>query len=161
MTRRKGRLWKKSWPDHSELISRVTLRVPFQDADPTGMAWHGSYFRFYDNARVELLKRLNFGYREMAAVGQIWPIVDTRVRYLRSIPFGEEISVSAQLVEWEFRLLMFYEICDRDGRRLNEAYTVQVPVTAADEGLVIGVPSEVQARVLSLIGAASADTKAE
>ncbi len=125
--------------------------MPFQDADPTGVAWHGNYFRYYDVARVALLERLEFGYREMSAQGQIWPIVDTRVRYLKAVPFGSQISVSAQLVEWEFRLRMFYEIHDPQGTLLNEAYTVQVPVSAETDELIIGVPASLQARIEALV----------
>ncbi len=151
MARRKGRLWDKSWPDHANLACTVDVTVPFQDADPTGLVWHGNYFRYYDTARVALLRKLEFGYRQMAAIGQIWPIVDTRVRYVRSVPFGATISVSAQLVEWEFRLRIYYEVHDADQRRINEAYTVQVPVSAPDEALIIGVPDQVQAQVNALI----------
>lgn len=149
--KRRGRLWNKAWPDHPDLRSVVAVTIPFQDADPTGLAWHGNYFRYYDAARVALLQQLKFGYREMAAIGQIWPIVDTRVRYLRSIPFGETVQVSAQLVEWEFRLRIYYEITNPHNERVNEAFTVQVPVAAADESLIIGVPEQVQQRVATLI----------
>jgi acyl-CoA thioester hydrolase len=149
--KRRGRLWQKNWPDHAGLKSQVQIVVPFQDADPTGFTWHGNYFRYYDTARVALLKKLAFGYRQMAQIGQIWPIVDTQVRYLKSVPFGSQINVCAQLVEWEFRLRMYYEISDADGIRVNEAYTVQVPVNADNEALIIGVPDDVQARVQKLI----------
>ncbi len=151
MAERRGRLWQKNWPDHAALRSTVELQVPFQDADPTGFTWHGNYFRYYDRARIAVLDKLDFAYRQMAAAGQIWPIVDTRVRYLKSIPFGSRVRVSAQLVEWEFRLLLYYEISSLEGNRLNEAYTIQVPVAAADESLMIGVPEEIQARVQRLI----------
>ena len=151
MPRRHGRLWQKAWPDHAALRSTVNVTIPFQDADPTGFAWHGNYFRYYDTARVALLKKLDFGYREMAQIGQIWPIVDTRVRYIRSATFGTTVSVAAQLVEWEFRLRIYYELSDADGASINEAYTVQVPVAAPDESLIIGVPASVQQKVLALI----------
>ena len=152
--RRRGRLRDKAWPDHAALSVTVPVTVPFQDADPTGVAWHGNYFRYYDAARVELLKQIDFGYKQMAGRGQFWPIVDTRVRYIHSVPFGAEITVSAQLVEWEFRLRIYYEVLDAAGVRVNEAYTVQVPVAADSETLLIGVPLEIQARIEDLISAA-------
>ena len=154
MPRRKGRLWNKKWPDHAGLRSTVEVTVPFQDADPTGLAWHGNYFRYFDAARVALLHKLEFGYREMAAAGQIWPIVDTRVRYLKSVPFGARVTVTAQLVEWDFRLRIYYELTDASGARVNEAFTDQVPVAAPNESLIIGVPLEVQRRIETLINGA-------
>lgn len=147
----RGRLWESDWPDHPALRVEIPLVVPFQDADPTGFTWHGNYFRYYDQARVALLGKLRFGYFQMGQQGQIWPIIDTRVRYLRSAPFNAHLRVSAQLVEWEYRLRIYYQIHNESAALINEAFTVQVPVDAATEALVIGVPPAVQARVHALI----------
>lgn len=147
------RLWHKRWPDHQTLRTEVTLTVPFQDADPTGVAWHGNYFRYYDAARVALLDRLGFGYRAMAKVGQIWPIVDTRVRYLRALPYGTTVRVTAQLVEWEFRMRLYYQIRLQDDVLANEAVTLQVPVDAQTDRVIVGVPPRWLARVEALIAA--------
>jgi acyl-CoA thioester hydrolase len=150
MSRRRA-LWDKHWPAHEQLSAHVGITVPFQDADPTGVAWHGNYFRYYDAARVALLDKLGFGYREMADMGQIWPIVDTRVRYLRSVPFGSTVNVRAQLVEWEFRLRIYYLMTAPEGDLLNEAYTVQVPVNARDEQLIIGSPDVLIQNIAALL----------
>ena len=147
----RGRLWEAGWADHAPLRVEVPVVVPFQDADPTGFAWHGNYFRYYDTARVALLARFDFGYFQMGAKQQIWPIVDTRVRYLRSAAFNTSLNVSAQLVEWEYRLRIYYQIHDVDDVLINEAYTVQVPVEAATEKMLFGVPIPVQERVQALI----------
>ncbi len=144
-------LREKHWPAHPALAASISLKVPFQDADPTGVAWHGNYFRYYDAARVELLRRLQFGYRDMSALGQIWPVVDTRARYLRAIPFGSTIDVQVQLVEWEFRLRMYYQIKNAQGTLMNEAYTVQVPVDAKTDRLIIGTPESLQTRIAELL----------
>ncbi len=150
MSRRRA-LWDKRWPVYEQLTAQVEVKVPFQDADPTGVAWHGNYFRYYDAARVTLLDKLQFGYRQMARLGQIWPIVDTRVRYLRSAPFDSTLKVHAQLVEWEFRLRIYYLVTTPDGDLVNEAYTVQVPVDAQSEQLIIGSPDMLMRRIESLI----------
>ena len=59
--------------------------------------------------------------------------------------------MSAQLVEWEYRLRIYYQIHNEANVLINEAYTVQVPVEAATETMVIGVPPAVQARVAALV----------
>lgn len=150
MSKRRA-LWQSSWPEHASLKQSTSVVVPFQDADPTGVAWHGNYFRYYDAARIELLASFNFTYRDMAAINQIWPIVDTQVRYLKSVPFGETLNVTAQLVEWAFRLRIHYELFNSTGQRVNEAVTVQVPVDARDESLLLGTPAHVVKRIETLI----------
>ena len=150
-TRRRRGLWQSSWPDHAALTATVSQVVSFHDADPTGMAWHGNYFRYYDAARVAVLGKLDFGYRQMADIKQIWPIVETQVRYLKSARFGSTLNVKATLVEWEFRLRFHYELTDEDGATINEAVTVQVPVDARDESLIVGSPATLIQRVEHLI----------
>ena len=125
--------------------------MPFQDADPTGAVWHGNYFRYYDTARNALLSKLGFDYRQIATDGQIWPIVDTRVRYRKSVPFGARIDVSAQLVEWEFRIVIYYGISDESGALVNEGYTVQAPVSMSDQTLIVGTPDILRERIDQLI----------
>lgn len=149
---RSGRSLRQShWPDHSELRATIQIDIPFQDADPTGFAWHGNYFRYFDQARTALLKKLDFSYQQMADASQFWPIVDTRVRYLRSIYYADAVIVSAQLVEWEFRLRIFYEIHNKDQQLINEAYTIQVPVNTKTEELIIGSPQVLLDRIEHLL----------
>lgn len=150
MSRRRG-LWQPNWPEHASLKQSVRVVVPFQDADPTGVAWHGNYFRYYDSARIALLESFSFSYRDMAEQNQIWPIVETQVRYLKSVPFGDTLTVTAQLVEWAFRLRIHYELFNATGVRVNEAMTVQVPVDARDEALLLGTPAAVVERIETLV----------
>jgi acyl-CoA thioester hydrolase len=139
------------------LRATVVVTVPFQDADPSGVAWHGNYFRYFDTARCALLDLLDYGYRAMAESGLVWPIVDTRVRYLASVAFGEVLEVTATLEEWEYRLRIGYEVHSRSGRRVTEAYTVQVPVDAATGEMRFGLPQAMHERLEQRIRAACHD----
>ena len=156
-SKRRRALWDKNWPDHPVLCATVDLIVPFQDADPTGMAWHGNYYRYYDKARVALLDKLDFAYRSMEAIGQFWPIVDTRARFVGSVAYDDRISISAQLVEWEFRLRIYYQVHKSDGTLVNEAWTVQVPVgmqaglPTSNELIIVGSPETLIKRIHKMI----------
>ncbi len=123
------------------------MTVPFQDADPTGAVWHGNYFRYFDVARSALLERLDYGYRAMAESGYVWPIVDTRVRYLAGVEYGETVDVTATLEEWEYRLRISYEIFNAAGSRVTEGYTVQVPVEAGSGEMCFGLPDAMRRRL--------------
>ncbi len=37
------------------LTSEIEVEVPFHDADPMGVTWHGNYFRYLETARSALL----------------------------------------------------------------------------------------------------------
>jgi acyl-CoA thioester hydrolase len=123
-----------------ELSAKVEIRVPFQDADPAGVAWHGNYFRYFDTARCALLEKIDYSYRQMAASGYVWPIVDTRVKFIRAVGYDHVIHVFAKLVEWEYRLKIEFEIYDDEERRVTKGYTIQVAVEENSGELCIGSP---------------------
>lgn len=123
-----------------ELSATVEICVPFQDADPAGVVWHGNYFRYFDTARCALLERIDYSYRQMVASGYLWPIVDTHVRYIRGIGYDQVIRVTAKLVEWEYRLKIEYRIHDDEGRCVTKGHTTQVAVEADTGALCFGSP---------------------
>ncbi|EMA8956294.1 acyl-CoA thioesterase [Vibrio fluvialis] len=111
------------------LETEVTLVTSFQDADPMGVVYHGNYFRYFEEARRELLDKIAYGYLAMNDSGYMWPVIDTRVKYVKAIPFNHKIRVHARLTEWENRLRIDYVIFDAEsGHRMCKAHTTQVAV---------------------------------
>ena len=77
----------------------------------------------------ELLRRFDYDYPQMQASGYLFPIVDTRVKYIRSLHFAQPLKVLARIVEWELRLKLDYEIRDAtSGELLTRAHTIQIAV---------------------------------
>ena len=133
------------------LQARTALCVPFHDLDPTGMVWHGRYFKYFETARCELLERIGYSYADMKDSGYIWPVVDTQIRYVHSLTLDQAIQVTACLKEWEFRMTMDYLIEDETGRVCTRASTVQVPVLAETMELQLGSPPVFTDKVTSLM----------
>lgn len=135
-----------------KLSATVSVTVPYQDADPAGVVWHGNYFRYFDLARCALLDIFDYGYQRMAESGYVWPVVDTRVRYIRPIYYHQKIVVRATLLESEYRLKIAYEIHDEKGEKLTKGYTTQVAVDASSGELCVGSPNVLIDRLNSLVG---------
>ncbi|MCG8377141.1 MAG: acyl-CoA thioesterase, partial [Chlorobiales bacterium] len=114
--------------------------IPFQDADPAGVAWHGNYFRYFDTARCAMLEKIDYSYRQMAESNFLWPVVETRVKFLRAIQYDQLVTVRASLLEWEYRLKIGYTIHDESGQCVTKGYTVQVAVDATTGELCVGTP---------------------
>ncbi|OON40740.1 4-hydroxybenzoyl-CoA thioesterase [Izhakiella australiensis] len=120
----------------ADLSIEIALSIPFHDVDAMGVVWHGNYFRYFEIAREALLGRFNYGYREMKASGWLWPVVDTRVKYRHSLTFEQQIRVKASISEYENRLRIDYVIFDAlSGQRTTTGYTIQVPVSLAEQAL--------------------------
>jgi len=141
------RVIKKGQSDAETLSATVDIRPSYQDCDPAGVVWHGNYFHYFDSARVALLEQLDYGYRQMEASGYLYPVVDTRVRYLGTATYDQPVRVTATLREWEYRLRIDYEVRDAAEKCITEAYTIQVAVEIASGELCIGSPEPLLARI--------------
>jgi acyl-CoA thioester hydrolase len=116
--------------DNPRFTASVTMTIPFHDTDAMGVVWHGNYFRYFEIAREALLKQFGYGYRQMQESGYVWPIIDTRVKYIAPVYFEQQITVQAQLDEYENRLRIKYKVFDVNGKRVTTGYTIQVAVEA-------------------------------
>lgn len=111
------------------LTAAHEIDVQFYDVDAMRVVWHGNYVKYIEDARCQLLRKFNYDYNDMEDSGYVWPIVDMRVKYVKSAEFGDRIRVEATLVEYETRLKISYRIFNAATNAvLTKAYTVQVAV---------------------------------
>ncbi|MBS4050261.1 MAG: acyl-CoA thioesterase [Methylomonas sp.] len=122
--------------------AEVELTVPFFDIDMLGIAWHGHYCKYIEIARCAMLDKIDYGYMTMRATGYVWPIVDIQLRYVRPARFEQRIKVSAELVEWEYRMKIKYRISDAEsGEVLAKGHTVQAAVDSASGEMSYASPA--------------------
>ena len=121
--------------------SYIDINVPFYDVDSMRIVWHGHYVKYIEDARCQLLDKIDYNYLAMEESGFIWPIVDMRLKYVASAVFASTIRVFAYLVEYESRMKIAYEIYDLStGRVLNKSYTIQVAVDMNSEEMQFESP---------------------
>ena len=144
------RIASKSIRQLNLLSAEVDIVPAYQDADPAGVVWHGNYFRYFDTARCALLDKLDYGYREMEDSGYLWPIIDTRVRYMKSATYDQPLRVTAMLSEWENRLKIVYEVLDKSGQCITEAYTMQAALEIATGEICLITPQPLVDRLAKL-----------
>jgi acyl-CoA thioester hydrolase len=125
------------------IVSCVTeIEVPFFDIDLMEIVWHGHYAKYFEMARCALLDKIDYGYMKMRASGYSWPLIDLRIRYARPAKFSQKIIVQAQIVEWQHRLKITYQIVDKEsGIRLTRGYTTQVAVNLASNEMCYESPA--------------------
>ena len=131
-----------------DLSHEIEVRPAFYDLDPMDIVWHGHYVKYLELARCALLERLDYGYPQMRASGYAWPVVDMRLKYVRSASFGQRILVRAEITEWEQRLRIDYRLRDAaSGEPLTKAHTIQVAVDMATREMQYVCPPVLLARL--------------
>lgn len=100
-------------------------KVQFYDCDPMGVVWHGNYLKYLEVARGEFLDFIGYGYHRISEEGNFFPIVEERMKYLRSLRLGDTFTVRVHLDEYVNRLVHSFEIVS-GGEICVKARTVQV-----------------------------------
>ncbi|RDS85630.1 acyl-CoA thioesterase [Dyella psychrodurans] len=123
------------------LHTTVDIVVPFFDVDSMDVVWHGHYVKYLEVARCALLDDIGHNYTQMKASGYAWPVIDLQLRYVQAARFGQRLTVRADLIEWQNRLLIHYLIQDAEsGQRITRASTVQVAVKLANGDMQLVSP---------------------
>ena len=128
-------------PGRPDLSHEIEVVPPFFDIDSMDIVWHGHYVKYLELARCALLDRFDYGYPRMRESGYIWPIVDMRLKYVRSATFNRPLRVRAEIVEWENRLKINYLIRDAaTGEKVNTASSIQVAVSIETKEMLFVCP---------------------
>ena len=125
------------------IVSESVVASPqFYDLDPMNIVWHGNYPKFFELARVALMKRVGYGYDEMIASGYAWPIIDMHVRYYRPLTLAKPVEITASITEWENRLRVEYLFRDVEtGKKTTSGHTLQVAVEIKSEKMLWETPA--------------------
>jgi acyl-CoA thioester hydrolase len=97
---------------------RHRVRVRYCETDRMGVAHHGAYVAWFEEARTEWMRAQGVSYREMEDGGLKLPVVDLKVVYKRSVTYDDEVLIATRLLEQRrVAIRLGYEIrrADDDG----------------------------------------------
>jgi acyl-CoA thioester hydrolase len=75
------------------------VRVRYCETDRMGVAHHGSYVAWIEEARTEWLRRRGKSYRQLEDEGYLLQVVELQVAYRQSVTYDDEVEVSVREVE--------------------------------------------------------------
>lgn len=128
----------------SGLSTRHTVRVRYAETDQAGMAHHSSYLPWFEEGRVELLRRLGKPYQEFEAEGIHFPVREAFCRYWAPAFFDDVLIVETSIEEVGGASVRFgYRITRQvDEGLIAEGLTLHACVD--DNGKVKRLPREIR-----------------
>ena len=86
-------------------------RAMYYETDQMGVVHHTNYIRWFEEARVDLLRQYGIDYREMETRGIIIPVVDMQCSYLTSVRFDDVVEIHLTLTKYTgVRMCFSYEV---------------------------------------------------
>ena len=67
-----------------------------QHTDHAGVMWHGSYFNFLEEARIDALNKVGISYSKLSKKGFEIPVISASLNYKICFLHGEEITLMSK-----------------------------------------------------------------
>ena len=98
--------------------------VQYYETDRMGITHHSNYVRWMEEARVDFLKQLGWGYEKLEEDGIISPVTAVACKYKGTTTFPDEISILVTVEEFKgVKLKLGYEMRDVEGKLVCEAHS--------------------------------------
>ena len=86
-------------------------KVQYYETDKMGITHHANYIRWMEEARIDLLEKIGWGYDKMEAMGISSPVIGIDCEYKASTTFGDLVEIRASLKEYKgVHLVVSYEM---------------------------------------------------
>ena len=109
--------------------SEYEVKISFEDLDPMNIVWHGNYMRYMEQARCDMLDKLNYTYTDMRDDGYAYPVAKMNVKYIKPAEFGDILMIKSEIVSVEPSLDIKYVVFNkRTGEKIFEASTMQIGI---------------------------------
>ena len=69
-----------------------------QHTDHAGVLWHGYYFNWLEEARLDALSKVGFRYLDLINDGYEMPVISIEIKYKSPIFHGEKILIESEFV---------------------------------------------------------------
>ena len=96
--------------------------VYYGDTDAYGVAWHGSYLRWMEQARVEFCRDIGIDLVEMKNQDVAIPVTNLNIRYKASALLDERIVVETEITKMTPILVQFTQTIKN--KETDKVYTI-------------------------------------
>ena len=104
---------------------KLSFRVRYGETDQMGIVYYGNYAQYLEMGRVEWLRDLGVTYKSMEDSGILLPVLDLKIKYIKSAKYDDLITVETNLKKRPLVKIEFdYKIYNAARDLLAEANTV-------------------------------------
>lgn len=74
----------------------MQIRVYYEDTDAGGMVYHANYVKYFERARTEYLRERGLSVSELAAAGNIFPVVRMEIDFKAPALHDDLLTITTQ-----------------------------------------------------------------
>lgn len=102
----------------------MKIRVNYYDTDQMGYVHHSNYVKYYESARIDLMRKIGVPYSEIEKTGIMLPVIDLQIKYIRPAFFEDVLMIKTTLEKvTSVRVVFTYQMFNESDELLNEGTT--------------------------------------
>ncbi|MGN1083748.1 MAG: acyl-CoA thioesterase [Lachnospiraceae bacterium] len=116
-------------------------KVQYYETDKMGIVHHSNYIRWMEEARVDFLEQIGWGFDRLEALGIVSPVTAAECKYKASTRFPEKVRITVSVEEFKgVKLKLNYEMYKEDGTLACEGHSEHGFLTS--EGRIVSLKKE-------------------
>ena len=105
----------KLCPKNGDIMEKYTHKIHYYETDRMGVTHHSNYIRIMEEARVDFLDNIGWGYAKLEAMGIMSPVLGIHGQYKESTTFDDVVEVTAKVTEFKgIKFAIEYEMINID-----------------------------------------------
>lgn len=92
-------------------VTPYSRMAQYYETDQMGIIHHANYVHWMEEARVDVMEQIGFGYEKMEAMGVYCPVLGVTTEYKQMVRFNERVLIQCRIAEYTgLKLTMLYQI---------------------------------------------------
>ena len=76
-------------------------KVNYYETDKMGISHHSNYIRWMEEARIDFLDQIGYGYAKLENDGIMSPVIGVECEYKKTTTFDDEIEIEVKIKEFK------------------------------------------------------------
>ena len=81
--------------NEKKTVWKIKKTVLPQDSDHAGVMWHGTYFNWLEEGRINALSKAGISYFELTKNGFELPLINASIKYITPLHLGDNITIES------------------------------------------------------------------
>ena len=76
-------------------VWKINKSVLPQHSDHSGVMWHGTYFNWLEEGRINALSKAGINYFDLTKMGFEMPLINASIKYILPLRLGDNITIES------------------------------------------------------------------
>ena len=100
-------------------MEKYIHKVHYYETDKMGITHHSNYIRWMEEARVDYLEKIGWGYDKLEELGISSPVIGIKCDYKNSTKFNDNIEIEVKIKEYKgVRMTISYEMKNKETEQI-------------------------------------------